>query len=160
MNDMVLMENKISSLILSFKEMNALSENKTKAAIPRITDEEYTDKYVESLAYYQNMEWDLSLNGFNYLIKIDNKHDLADNCQYWIGEVYYARADYRRSIIEFEKVSSFLGTNKSDDAQLKLGLCYMNIGQIERAKQEFTILLELYPNSEYHQRANEYLRQL
>jgi TolA-binding protein len=157
--DMVLVENKISSLILSFKEMNDLSVNKTSRVIPKITDEEYTAKYIESLSYYQNAEWNLSLNGFNYLIQVDSNHDLADNCQYWIGEVYYALTDYNRSIKEFGKVFSFPGTNKSDDAQFKMGLCYMNIGQIEKAKKEFTNLLEFYPNSEYYKRAQDYLSQ-
>ena len=131
MNDIVLVENKISSLISSFKEMDDLSAYQTTTVIPKISDEEYTAKYIESLANYQNAEWDLSLNGFNYLIHIDRNHDLADNCQYWIGEVYYALNDYRRSIKEFEKVYSFPGTNKADDAQFKMGLCYINIGQIE-----------------------------
>ena len=158
-NDMVLVENKISSLILSFKEMNDLSVNKTTRVIPQITDEEYTAKYIVSLSHYQNAEWNLSLNGFNYLIQVDSNHDLADNCQYWIGEVYYALTDYNRSIKEFEKVSSFPGTNKSDDAQFKMGLCYLNIGQIEKAKKEFTNLLEFYPNSEYYKRAQDYLSQ-
>ena len=157
--DMVLVENKISSLILSFKEMNDLSVNKTTRVIPQITDEEYTAKYIESLSHYQNAEWNLSLNGFNYLIQIDSNHDLAGNCQYWISEVYYALTDYNRSIKEFEKVFSFPGTNKSDDAQFKMGLCYINIGQIEKAKKEFTNLLEFYPNSEYYKRAQDYLNQ-
>ena len=157
--DMVLVENKISSLILSFKEMNDLSVNKTTRVIPQITDEEYTAKYIESLSHYQNAEWNLSLNGFNYLIQIDSNHDLAGNCQYWISEVYYALTDYNRSIKEFEKVFSFPGTNKSDDAQFKMGLCYMNIGKIVKAKKEFTNLLEFYPNSEYYKRAQDYLSQ-
>ena len=157
--DMVLVENKISSLILSFKEMNDLSVNKTTRVIPQITDEEYTAKYIVSLSHYQNAEWNLSLNGFNYLIQVDCNHDLADNCQYWIGEVYYALTDYTRSMKEFEKVFSFPGTNKSDDAQFKMGLCYLNIGQIEKAKKEFTNLLEFYPNSEYYKRAQDYLSQ-
>ena len=158
-NDMVMVENKISSLILSFKEMNDLSVNKTTKVIPKITDAEYTAKYIESLSHYQNSEWDISLNGFNYLIQVDSNHDLADNCQYWIGEVYYALNDYRRSIKQFEKVASFQGTNKSDDAQFKIGLCYMNIGKIEKAKKAFTNLLEFYPNSEYYKRAQDYLSQ-
>ena len=157
--DMVLVENKISSLILSFKEINDLSVNKTTRVIPQITDEEYTAKYIVSLSHYQNAEWNLSLNGFNYLIQVDSNHDLADNCQYWIGEVYYALTDYTRSMKEFEKVFSFPGTNKSDDAQFKMGLCYLNIGQIEKAKKEFTNLLEFYPNSEYYKRAQDYLSQ-
>ena len=158
-SEIVMVENKISSLILSFTEIDDLSVNKTTKVIPKISDEEYTAKYIESLSHYQNTEWDLSLNGFNYLIQVDSNHDLADNCQYWIGEVYYALNDYRRSIKEFEKVSSFPGTNKSDDAQFKMGLCYMNIGQIDRARQEFNHLLDVYPNSEYYKRAQDYLRQ-
>ena len=156
---MVLVDNKISSLILSFKEINDLSVNKKTEIIPKITDEEYTAKYKKSHSQYQNAEWNLSLNGFNYLIQVDSNHDLADNCQYWIGEVYYALNDYRRSIKEFEKVFSFAGTNKLDDAQFKMGLCYINIGQNERAKQEFSTLLEFYPDSEYYKRAQDYLKQ-
>ena len=158
-NDMVRIENKISSLILSFKEMNNLSDEEKSVIIPTITDEQYKIKYKESLAQYMHEEWDLSLNGFNYLIHANKNHDLADNCQYWIGEVYYALNDYKRSIIEFEKVYSFSGTNKADDAQFKIGFCYMNIGQVDRARQEFKNLMEFYPNSEYYTRAQDYLKQ-
>lgn len=158
-NDMVMVENKISSLILSFKEMNDLSVNKITNVLPQITNEAYTSKYRESLSHYQNAEWENSLNGFNYLIQVDGNHDLADNCQYWIGEIYYAQNDYRRSLKEFEKVFLFPGTNKSDDAQFKMGLCYLNIGQVDMARQEFKKLQEFYPNSEYYKRAQDYLQQ-
>mgnify|MGYP000968144961 CR=1 FL=1 len=33
-------------------------------------------------------------------------------------------------------INESVGTNKGDDAQFKLGLCYVNIGQIENAKKE------------------------
>ena len=55
-----MIENKISSLLLSFQEMKDLSINKTKTFIPKISDEEYTAKYIESLSHYQNYDWDLS----------------------------------------------------------------------------------------------------
>ena len=106
----------------------------------------------------QNAEWNLSIDGFRFLIQSDSNHDLADNCQYWIGEVYYSLKEYNRSIKEFEKVFTFPGTNKGDDAQFKLGLCYVNIGQIENAKKEFKNLLEFYPNSEYYKRSQETLK--
>ena len=156
-NDLVMIENKIESLISSYKEMTEISGKKKTRVIPKITDEEYQAKYIEALSNYQNAEWNLSLDGFKFLIQMDSNHELADNCQYWIGEVYYALKDFRRSIKEFEKVFSFPGTNKSDDAQFKLGLCYVNIGQIDKAKQEFESLLEFYPNSEYYKRSQEYL---
>ena len=158
-NDLVMIENKITSLISSYKEMSEITGKKQTRIIPKITNEEYQAKYIESLSNYQNGEWNLSLDGFKFLIQTDNNHDLADNCQYWIGEIYYSQKDFRRSIKEFEKVFTFPGTNKSDDAQFKLGLCYVNIGQIDKAKQEFENLLEFYPNSEYYKKGQEYLRQ-
>ena len=156
-NEVVMLENKTVALVASFKEVNELSGRNTKKIIPRITDEEFTTKYIESLSHYQNGEWNLSLDGFRYLIQADNNHDLADNSQYWIGEIYYALNDYRSSINEFEKVFTFPGTNKSDDAQYKLGLCYVNIGQMDNAKKEFKNLIEFYPSSEYIKKAKNYL---
>jgi outer membrane protein assembly factor BamD (BamD/ComL family) len=35
----------------------------------------------------------------------------------------------------------------------------VNIGQVDKAKQEFESLLEFYPNSEYYTRAQDYLKQ-
>ena len=158
-NDLVMVENKISSLLTSYQEMTELKSKKKVRSVPKISDEQYTAKYIESLSEYQNGEWNKSLDGFSYLISADDNHDLADNCQYWIGEIYYALKDYRRSIKEFEKVFTFSGTNKGDDAQFKLGLCYINIGDAVHARAEFKSLMEFYPNSEYYKKSQKYLQQ-
>jgi len=158
-NEMVLIENEITSLISSFKEMSEISGKKKTRVVPKITNEEYQAKYIEALSNYQNGEWNISLDGFKFLIQSDSNHELADNSQYWIGEVYYSLKDFRRSIKEFEKVFTFPGTNKADDAQYKLGLCYVNIGDLDKAKIEFENLLELYPNSEYFSRSQELFKQ-
>lgn len=157
-NDIVMIENEIASLISSFKEMSEISGKRQARVVPKLTNEEYQAKYIESLSNYQNGEWNISLDGFKFLIQADSNHDLADNCQYWIGEVYYSLKEYNRSIKEFEKVFTYPGTNKADDAQFKLGLCYVNIKQIDKAKQEFENLLEFYPNSEYYKRSQETLK--
>ncbi|MFQ6673329.1 MAG: tol-pal system YbgF family protein, partial [Fidelibacterota bacterium] len=62
--------------------------------------------------------------------------------------------------LEFQKVFQYSEKDKWDDAQLKLGLSYKSIGNRERAKDEFQKLLDHYPNSEYTQKAQQYLRQL
>ena len=160
LNMLVMFENKIYSLTDSYRE---ISELKTKGKIENVetmSDAEYREKYIEGLSTYQNGEYEKSLKIFNYLIDINPAHDLADNCQYWIGEVYYGMKDYKRSIKEFEKVFTFTGSNKDDDSQYKLGLCYVNIGNKSRAKDEFQKLLEIYPNSEYFQKSKQYLQQL
>ncbi len=158
-NDLVMVENKITSLLSSYKEMSNLKNMGRMDKTPKITNEEYTAKYIEALSLYQNGEWTKSLDQFTFLINIDANHDLADNCQYWIGEVYYALKDYKRSILEFENVFTFSGTNKADDAQFKLGLSYINIGELDRAREEFKNLLEYYPNSEYYKKTKQYLKQ-
>ena len=64
-----------------------------------------------------------------------------------------------RSISEFKKVFTFSDSNKLDDAQFKMGLCYMNIGKIDEAIIEFKKLLDSYPSSEYYVRAKNYINQ-
>ena len=159
-NDLVQIENKIVSLTTSYKEMIQLKTSGSIKELPSISDEEYTARYIESLSFYQNGEWNKSLDGFTYLIAVNSSHDLADNCQYWVGEVYYGLKDYRRSISEFEKVFSFPGTNKADDAQYKLGLCFLNINNKTRALEEFTKVIDYYSNSEYYKKAKQYIKQL
>ncbi|MBT5077351.1 MAG: tetratricopeptide repeat protein [Candidatus Marinimicrobia bacterium] len=159
-NDLVQIENKIVSLTTSYKEMIQLKTSGSIKELPSISDEEYTARYIESLSFYQNGEWNKSLDGFTYLIAVNSSHDLADNCQYWVGEVYYGLKDYKRSITEFEKVFSFPGTNKADDAQYKLGLCYLNINNNSRALDEFTKVKDYYSNSEYYKKAIQYIKQL
>ena len=151
-NDLVQIENKIISLTSSYKEMIQLKTDGSIKELPSISDEEYTSRYIESLSYYQNGEWNKSLDGFTYLIAVNSSHDLADNCQYWVGEVYYGLKDYKRSIAEFEKVFSFPGTNKSDDAQYKLGLCYLNVKNNTKALEEFNKVVDYYSNSEYYKK--------
>ena len=43
------------------------------------------------------------------LIELENINDLTDNCQYWIGEIYYATRDFRNAIDAFDK---YLGMKK------------------------------------------------
>ena len=159
-NDLVQIENKIVSLTTSYKETIQLKTSGSIKELPSISDEEYTARYIESLSFYQNAEWNKSLDGFTYLIAVNSSHDLADNCQYWVGEVYYGLKDYKRSISEFEKVFSFPGTNKADDAQYKLGLCFLNINNKTRALEEFTKVTDYYSNSEYYKKAKQYIKQL
>ena len=159
-NDLVQMENKILSLNTSYIEMVSLKNGDNTEKLPPISDEEFTAQYIESLSAYQIGEWAKSLEGFKYLIAVNRTHDLADNCQYWIGEVFYAQKDYQQCIKEFEIVFSFPGTNKADDAQYKLGISYMNIGNKGKAISEFTKLIEYYPNSEYYKKTSNYLNQL
>ncbi len=78
-------------------------------------------------------------------------------------------AEYKKSYIdalsnyqngEFEKVFTFPGTDKDDDAQLKLGHCHRSMGNIDKAREEYQRLIDYFPGSEFFEKARESLKQL
>ena len=144
-NEIVRVENSIQSL-----SGNANNTNNKK-----LSNEDYTSMYINYLSLYQKGDLKNSMVGFNELIKINNFHDLSDNCQYWIGEIYYSEKRYELASEEFIKVFNFQGTNKADDAYYKLGLCYLNMNNNEKAIEFFNSLLVKFPNSEYVKRTKE-----
>ena len=75
--------------------------------------------------------------------------DLLDNCQYWIGEIYYKLKKYHYAIEEFKKVFLYVDSNKIDDALYKLSKSYANLGDYKNANKVLVQLVENHPRSEY-----------
>ncbi len=125
-----------------------------------LSESEYKSSYQQAYELYRQKAYQQAIPEFIRVIEARPDGDLSDNAQYWIGECYYGMQNYNRAIVEFEKVFTFKNSNKDADAQLKLGLCYLNLGQRQKAREEFQRLVDFYPNSEYRSVATEYLRQL
>ncbi len=158
---LVMIENKVVTLTNSFTEMyNLKNETPTMSQTTKLTPQQYKNQYIESLSNYQNGRYDQAIKGFAKLVMADPMNELADNSQYWLAECYYSQKNYKRSVIEFEKVFTFPGTDKDDDAQLKLGLAYQSMGDLEKAQEEYQRLLDYFPASEYVEKAKESLKQL
>ena len=161
LSQLVMIENKIVTLTNSFTEMyNLKNENISTVTSTKLTAIKYKKLYLENLGSYQNGEFSKAIKGFAELVISNPTHELADNSQYWLAECYYSSKNFKRSIIEFEKVFSFPCTDKDDDAQLKLGLAYQSMGNIEKAREEYTRLLDYFPSSEYYQKAKEAIKKL
>lgn len=120
----------------------------------------FREDYQNALAEYNNRNYKLAIQLFEELLARNAAASLSDNCRYWIGESYYGLGNYNQAIIEFTKVFSFNKSNKMDDAQLKLGLCYWKLGDRERARQEFDRLISDYPDSEYVEKAKQFISRL
>lgn len=120
----------------------------------------FKEEYNIALSEYNSRNYKSAISRFQSLLTRDYNNSLSDNCQYWIGESYYGLANYNQAIVEFTKVFSFNKSNKFDDSQLKLGLCYYRLGDKEKAREEFQRLVSDYPNSEYVGKAKQYLSQL
>ena len=120
----------------------------------------YSEDYQAAFQEYNNHNYKQAIQMFEELLAINSSHSLSDNCRYWIGECYYGLGNYNQAIIEFTKVFSFTKSNKMDAAQLKIGLCFMRLGDQARASQEFERLISDYPDSEFVPKAQGYLSKL
>ena len=159
-NKLVMVENKIVTLTSSYNEMAKLKSGMPVSSEPKFNAAKYKQTYMESLGYFQNEEYDDAIVGFKDLVSSDATNELADNSQYWLAECYYSKKNFKRAIGEFEKVFNFAGTDKDDDAQLKLGLAYQSMGNIEKSREEFQRLIDYFPGSEYYPKAKEALKKL
>jgi len=151
-NDLVKIDSKIQ--ILS-KNQSSINPDTSVA----ISDDEYSRRYSEALnSFFNNGLAQNSLSEFEKLISLRSDHSLSDNCQYWVGEVYYKQKLFKESINEFSKVFKFQDSNKLDDAQYKIILCYVNLGDYDLAKQNLDKLRMNFPNSEYINKANKLIK--
>ena len=163
LSQLVMIENKIITMANSFTEMYALktpqAESSQKASSP-YTSTSYKKQYIAALSHYQNGDYGPAIQGFSELALGSPNNPLADNSQYWLAECYYSQKNYKRAVIELEKVFTFPGTDKNDDAQLKLGHAYLNMGNIDKAREEYLRLIDYFPGSEFYPKAKDALRQL
>lgn len=118
---------------------------------------EYQMRYQEGLDLFHARNYKQAIDIFESLIASDASNSLSDNAQYWVGESHYALRQYKNAIIDFEKVFTFPKSNKNPDAQFKLGLCYVRLGDGAKARDEFQRLLDVYPESDYVSRAQDHL---
>ena len=151
--NITLLEDNINILSKSYNEIAQLKINNRIEDIPPISEKEFQEKYIESLGAYQNGNMKNSLDGFKYLLTIQSNYDLLDNCQYWIGEIYFKMKKFHSAIIEFEKVFDYVNSNKYDDTLYKLSKCYINLNNDKQANFELNKLINNYPNSEYVKKA-------
>ncbi|MBI2256972.1 MAG: tol-pal system protein YbgF [Proteobacteria bacterium] len=69
------------------------------------------------------------------------KDPLAGNAQYWLGETYYVRSDFKNASVAFaEGYQKYPKSQKSSDNLLKLG---MSLGQIGRNNDACTAFRQL-----------------
>jgi len=121
---------------------------------------DYLQRYDAALSEYKRRNYNTAIRAFEELLRDDATNSYSDNCQYWIGECYYGLEMFQRAIVEFEKVFTFVNSNKEDAAQLKIGLCYVKLNQKDNAKAALERMTMKYPKSEYINTARSLLSTL
>jgi tetratricopeptide (TPR) repeat protein len=77
-----------------------------------------------------------------------------------VGSIYYQMKDYPQSIEHLEKALSIFPDRDNIEAYYYLGLSYDKIGEIEKAREFLSRVIELAPQSEYAQEAEKELKKI
>jgi tol-pal system protein YbgF len=76
------------------------------------------------------------------------KSKLADNAQFWIGEIYYREKWYEKAILEYQKViENYPSGSKTPGALLKQGFAFVNLNDKENARLILKELIRKFPDS-------------
>ncbi|MEX1061476.1 MAG: tol-pal system protein YbgF [Methyloceanibacter sp.] len=88
---------------------------------------------------------------FRQLLDTYPKDPLAGDAQYWIGETYYVRGQYKNAADAFLKgYKTYRSGQKAPDTLLKLGMALAALGQKDAACSTFNELKAKYPGAPEH----------
>jgi tol-pal system protein YbgF len=130
----------------------AAAPSASATAPQRISSDE-ASQYRVALDHYFGRNYAAALKAFSDLQTQYPRGAYADNAEYWIGESRFAQGDFSGALASFRKVLTYAGTEKADDAQLKVAYCHLRLNDRKKAEEEFRKLVSLYPSSEYVDRA-------
>jgi tol-pal system protein YbgF len=132
------------------------AEPQAPVAIP--SDADPVVLYQESLDALRSGHHGQAVAGFRALVERHPTHGLADNAIYWLGEADYDRQRYDAALSTFQEVlTAYPLGNKVPDAMLKIGLCFLNLGEQPQAVAILRQLDEIYPDSDAARIARERL---
>ncbi len=124
-------------------------------------DLDATELYNAAYLDLSRSDYDLALRGFREYLKIFPNSDFADNSQYWIGEIYYAKGEYERSFNEFKKVpETYSKGDKAAASLLKMGYCLIHLDDKQAARRYLNEVINKFPNSQESRLAQSRLEEL
>ncbi|MBK6797667.1 MAG: tetratricopeptide repeat protein [Acidobacteria bacterium] len=105
--------------------------------------------------------YQLALSEFRQYVEIYPGSELADNAQYWVGEIFYGEKKLEEAAAEFDKVST-LNPNgdKTSPAQYKRATILLELGKKEEAINQFLLLIKNSPKSNESALATQQLQQI
>ncbi|MBI5885841.1 MAG: tol-pal system protein YbgF [Deltaproteobacteria bacterium] len=118
----------------------------TTAAAPGVKTPE--DLYAAGYKGVVDKKFDEASDALTSFLAAYPEHKLASNAQYWLGEVYYAKGDYERAVLEFDKVvKKYPKADKTAAAILKEGFSFEKLGSIKEARVLLGNVIEKFPGS-------------
>jgi tol-pal system protein YbgF len=107
--------------------------------------------YETAYAYLLQRDYGAAEAAFEDFLKRHPNDPLAGNAQYWLGECFYVRGQYRAAANAFLKGYQTYGKSaKAPESLLKLAMSLQRLGQKEAACSSFNELGTKFPNAPAH----------
>ena len=109
--------------------------------------------YNDAYSYMLRRDYAAAERAFGALVRNHPESRMAGNAQYWLGETYYVRGQYRPAADAFLKAyRNYSNGVKAPDSLMKLALSLKKLGQTDAACKTFDELAAKYPNAPRHVR--------
>jgi len=110
---------------------------------------------------YSRGNFELASSEFQQYVETYPSSELADNAQYWIGEILYAQKKLPEAVSAFEKVATVNPKgDKTHIALYKRGLVLLELGNKEEAVTQFLALRKEYGTTNEAALATQQLQQI
>ena len=111
-------------------------------------------QYEQTYGYLLQKDYAAAESGFEDFLKRYPNHQLAGNAQYWLGETYYVRGQFRAAAAAFLKgYQTYARSPKAPECLLKLAMSLSRLGQKDASCSSFNELATKYPNPPAHVRS-------
>ncbi|ABK42990.1 Tetratricopeptide TPR_2 repeat protein [Magnetococcus marinus MC-1] len=106
------------------------------------------EAYDQAKLYVTSGQYDRAQELFDGFLKQYGSDPLADNAQYWLGEMHYVQRNFRSALVEFNNVLvKWPNSGKVPDSLLKIGFSFYELEDYENARRALEQLVQNYPNA-------------
>ncbi len=117
--------------------------------LPNVPTRSADEIYQAGLEALKANDFATAESSFDSVLRRFPKDKLAGNAQYWLGEVYYGRKNYKEAAIAFGKAyKQYKDGPKGPDSLLKLGMSMKELKKKTEACAAFTSMKAEFPKAE------------
>ena len=114
-----------------------------------IVDDQVNNLYNQARRQYQNRDFHAAIRTFTTVSNQAPNHELAANSFYWIGECYYALADFTAARDNFQIVQDrYPNSSKFIDAQVKIAMTHIRQNRRDTARTILNAVKRDFPTYE------------
>jgi tol-pal system protein YbgF len=153
---------RLERLSEQFAQLKKLIEDIPKQpVIAQITPGNPEQLFAAAYGDYSRGNYELAFSEFKQYVETYPSSELADNAQYWIGEILYGQKKLPEAAFEYEKVAIVSPNgDKTPVALYKRGLVLLELGNKDQAVAQFQAVMKNYPKSSEANLATQQIQQI